>query len=84
MNRHSTLNSWLEKLVWVLTGNFAKAGTQYMTTSLVSLIRNDGPRADEKRSPVTGSRQSAGLSSSGASASAGGRSSRLISPPTRS
>ena len=61
MNRHSTLNSWLEKLVWVLTGNFAKAGTQYMTTSIVSLIRNDGPRADEKRSPVTGSRIISGL-----------------------
>ena len=29
MNRHSTLVSWLEKLVWVLTGNFGRPGAQY-------------------------------------------------------
>jgi hypothetical protein len=29
MNRHSTLVSWLEKVVWVTTGNFARPGAQY-------------------------------------------------------
>lgn len=47
MNRHSTMNSWLEKLLWVLTGNFAKPGSQYMPSSLVSLIRSDGPNAEQ-------------------------------------
>ena len=30
MNRHSTLVSYLEKLVWLLTGNFGKPGAQYV------------------------------------------------------
>jgi formate dehydrogenase len=62
MNRHSTLNSWLEKLLWVLTGNFAKPGAQYMGSSLVSLVRSGG---DAKRhpqvSPVAGARIISGL-----------------------
>ena len=61
MNRHSTLNSWLEKLLWVLTGNFAKPGAQYMATSLVSLVRGDGPNAASRRSPVVGARIISGL-----------------------
>ena len=39
MNRHSTLVSYLERLVWMLTGNFAKPGTQYSPSSLVPLAR---------------------------------------------
>jgi formate dehydrogenase len=54
MNRHSTLNSWLEKLLWVLTGNFAKPGSQYVPTALVALIRGDAPAAPTKRTPVVG------------------------------
>jgi len=61
MNRHSTMNSWLEKLLWVLTSNFAKPGAQYMTTSLVSLIRNDPAGAAERTSPVVGARIISGL-----------------------
>jgi formate dehydrogenase len=62
MNRHSTLNSWLEKLVWVLTGNFGKPGAQYMATSLVSLVRGDGPKgAPGKVSPVVGAKIISGL-----------------------
>ena len=60
MNRHSTMNSWLEKLLWVLTGNFAKPGAQYMTTSVVSLVRNDRP-GDQRVSPVVGARIISGL-----------------------
>ncbi|MGB8858276.1 MAG: molybdopterin-dependent oxidoreductase [Ilumatobacteraceae bacterium] len=61
MNRHSTMNSWLEKLLWVLTGNFAKPGAQYMPTSLIALVRGDGPNAATKVSPVVGSRIINGL-----------------------
>jgi formate dehydrogenase len=61
MNRHSTMNSWLEKLLWVLTGNFAKPGAQYLGSSLVSLIRNDGPKREVAVSPVAGARIISGL-----------------------
>jgi formate dehydrogenase len=61
MNRHSTMNSWLEKLLWVLTGNFAREGSQFMASSLVSLIRGAGPKAESKVSPVVGARIISGL-----------------------
>ena len=61
MNRHSTLNSWLEKLLWVLTGNFAKPGAQYVPTSLVALIRGDAPNAASKVTPVVGAKIINGL-----------------------
>jgi len=62
MNRHSTMNSWLEKLVWTLTGNFAKPGTQFVPSALVALARADrAPRAGEEAnvSPVAGRGSSA-------------------------
>ena len=64
MNRHSTLNSWLEKLLWTLTGNFAIPGGQYMATSIVSLVRNTWAMAagrPESVSPVVGARIISGL-----------------------
>ena len=61
MNRHSTMNSWLEKLLWILTGNFAKPGAQYMPSSLVALIRGDGPKDQGKVSPVVGAKIISGL-----------------------
>jgi anaerobic selenocysteine-containing dehydrogenase len=60
MNRHSTMNSWLEKLLWVLTGNFAKPGAQYTPSSLVSLARS-GDGGSSKVSPVIGARIISGL-----------------------
>ena len=39
MNRHSTLVSYLEKLVWLLTGNLAIPGGQYAMTGLGSILR---------------------------------------------
>jgi formate dehydrogenase len=60
MNRHSTMNSWLEKLLWVLTGNFAKPGAQYMGTSLVNIAGGGGGRGP-KVSPVAGARIISGL-----------------------
>jgi anaerobic selenocysteine-containing dehydrogenase len=63
MNRHSTLASYLEKLIWLLTGNFGHPGAQYLPSSLVALARNDGAKKDgpERRSPVVGARIIGGL-----------------------
>jgi len=60
MNRHSTLVSYLEKLVWVLTGNFAKEGTQYIPSYLIPLL-SAGPQKRDYRTPVTGARIVSGL-----------------------
>lgn len=61
MGRHSTLNSYLEKLVWLLTGNFAKPGACYAPTSLISLSRSNGKNEGENKSPVVGARIISGL-----------------------
>ncbi len=64
MNRHSTLNSWLEKLVWMLTGNLAVPGAQYAPTSLVSLFGSSRSRSAGEAtrvSPVVGARIISGL-----------------------
>lgn len=63
MSLHSTLSSYLEKLLWLLTGNFAKPGAQYSPSSLVALAKagsSGGPGA-EKVSPVAGARIISGL-----------------------
>ena len=69
MNRHSTLVSYLEKLVWVLVGSFAKPGGQYVPSALVALARSksDARPADGAAprpanvSPVVGARIISGL-----------------------
>lgn len=62
MNRDSTLVSYVEKLVWLLTGNFGKRGTQYVPSSLVPIGRDRGHAGDEgPRSPVVGARIISGL-----------------------
>ncbi len=61
MNRHSTLVSYLHRMIWVLTGNFGKKGAQYVPTSIVSLAGGEGGSDTDKRSPVTGSRIIGGL-----------------------
>jgi anaerobic selenocysteine-containing dehydrogenase len=62
MGLHSTLVSYLEKLVWMLTGNFAKVGAQYSPSSLVALARaSNGKGGEERRSPVAGARIISGL-----------------------
>ena len=64
MNRYSTLNSYLNKLLWVLTGNFAKRGAQYVPAALVSVAGNLeklGAGAECKRSPVANERIISGL-----------------------
>lgn len=63
MNRHSTLNSYLEKLIWLLTGNFGNVGGQYASSSLVPMgsAGHSGKRAEPRLSPVTKSRIITGL-----------------------
>jgi anaerobic selenocysteine-containing dehydrogenase len=64
MNRHSTLNSWLEKLIWSMTGNFGVPGSQYVPTALIALARAAGKRAEgapENVSPVAGAKIISGL-----------------------
>lgn len=62
MNRDSTLVSYVEKLVWLLTGNFGKRGTQYVPSSLVPIGRDRGHAGDGgPRSPVAGARIISGL-----------------------
>ena len=60
MGLNSTLNSYLEKLLWILTGNFAKPGAQYAPTSVVALARPDSPKGTSV-SPVVGARIISGL-----------------------
>jgi anaerobic selenocysteine-containing dehydrogenase len=55
---HSTLNSYLEKLTYLLTGNFGKRGTSNLHTHFGKLI---GASASERRTPVTGQRVITGL-----------------------
>ena len=64
MNRHSTLVSYLEKLVWVLTGNFANPGGQYIPSTMVPIVKAYTAELDPQRaprSPVAGERIFAGL-----------------------
>lgn len=53
MAPHSTLNSYLEKLLYVLTGNFGRAGTMNLGTHLGKLIGSSKPN---QTSPVGGHR----------------------------
>ena len=57
MNRHSTLVSYLQRLTWLLTGNFAKPGTAYTSNGL----GNVGSGKERGKSPVLGGRIIAGI-----------------------
>jgi anaerobic selenocysteine-containing dehydrogenase len=65
MGLHSTLCTYLGKFLWGLTGNFAKAGAQYIPTAFAgpSLApRSSSPRGERaKVSPVVGAPIIAGL-----------------------
>jgi anaerobic selenocysteine-containing dehydrogenase len=61
MNRHSTLVSYLHKLLILLTGNFAKPGAAYRPTSLVPLATGGDGGGASRRTPVTGARVIGGL-----------------------
>ncbi|MCM6777637.1 molybdopterin-dependent oxidoreductase [Nocardia sp. CDC159] len=62
MNRYSTVVSYAEKLVWLLTGNIGKPGTQYAFTGLSNLGFDRGhPAGAGPRSPVVGAPIVSGL-----------------------
>lgn len=62
MNRHSTLVSYLHKLLVLLTGNFGKPGAMYVPAAFVPLASGrEGGGGAPRRSPVTGSRIIGGL-----------------------
>jgi anaerobic selenocysteine-containing dehydrogenase len=54
---NSTLCSYLNKLLWILTGNFAKRGGQHLHSSFAALFGSGGVG----RTPVTGAPIIAGL-----------------------
>jgi anaerobic selenocysteine-containing dehydrogenase len=54
---NSTLSSYLNKLLWILTGNFAKRGGQHLHSSFAPLFSTGGVG----RTPVTNSPVIAGL-----------------------
>jgi anaerobic selenocysteine-containing dehydrogenase len=60
MNRHSTLVSYLHRLLILLTGNFGKQGAAYLPTPLVRFAGGEGS-GGLHRTPVTGSRIISGL-----------------------
>ena len=55
---HSTLNSYLEKLLFLLTGNFGRAGTMNIHTGIASL---GGDFRKDRTTPVSGARIITGL-----------------------
>ena len=59
-SRDSTLNSYLEKLVFLLTGNFAKRGAMNIHTAFASLA-GGGKAGTDRRTPVGGHRIITGL-----------------------
>ena len=62
MNRHSTLVSYLHKLLALLTGSFGKKGANYIPATLVPLAAGgEGGGGAPKLSPVTQSRIIGGL-----------------------
>ena len=57
MNRHSTLVSYLHRLLILLTGSFGKPGTHYIPATLVDLTNGEAKRT----SPVVGARMVGGM-----------------------
>jgi len=60
---NSTLISYLNKLIWIITGNFGKPGTMFLHSTFAALA---GPAAGgqpgrSRRTPVTGARIISGL-----------------------
>ncbi len=61
MNLHSTLVSYLHKLLILLTGNFGKQGAAYRPTAVVPLAVGGERGGAAPRTPVTGARVIGGL-----------------------
>ena len=70
MNVHSTLGSYLNRLIWLLTGNYGRPGTNNAFVPFLSLskaskgetsTRKSTKPAEHKQSPVTGAKIIIGL-----------------------
>ena len=69
MSVHSTIGSYLNRLIWILTGNFGEKGTNYAVAPLIglnasskgSVVDKGSAQKIEKRSPVVGARIITGL-----------------------
>jgi anaerobic selenocysteine-containing dehydrogenase len=61
MNRHSTLVSYLHKLLVMLTGNFGKRGAAFVPTPLLALASGSEGEGRSRVTPVTGARVIGGL-----------------------
>ncbi|HKY91418.1 MAG TPA: molybdopterin-dependent oxidoreductase [Nevskiaceae bacterium] len=69
MNRHSTLGSWLQRLVWVLTGHYGRTGTNNAPVPFFSLAKASkgettqvkSAKREDKRSPVANAKIIIGL-----------------------
>lgn len=57
---HSTLSSYLNKMLWILTGNFAKKGGMFLHSTFAA-IAGGGGGGGSKVTPVTGARIISGL-----------------------
>ncbi|MEV5003630.1 molybdopterin-dependent oxidoreductase [Nocardioides sp. LML1-1-1.1] len=57
---HSTLSSYLNKMLWILTGNFAKKGGMFLHSTFAALAGGGGG-GGAKVTPVTGARIISGL-----------------------
>ncbi|KAA1417787.1 molybdopterin-dependent oxidoreductase [Nocardioides humilatus] len=59
---HSTLSSYLNKMLWILTGNFAKRGGMFVHSTFAAIAgTGSGGGSGSRRTPVTGARIIAGL-----------------------
>jgi anaerobic selenocysteine-containing dehydrogenase len=58
---HSTLSSYLNKLLWILTGNFARPGSMFLHSTFAPLAGSGAGGSGAKRTPVTGARIISGL-----------------------
>lgn len=58
---HSTLNSYLEKLLWALTGNFGRQGTVNLHTAFAPGALMGRSVSSRRTTPVTGERVIGGL-----------------------
>ncbi len=63
MNRNSTLISYLNKLLWALTGNFAKEGTAFIPSAIYEFMaqRPRSVRGPDPTTPVSGSKVISGM-----------------------
>ena len=58
---HSTLVSYLQRLIWIFRGSWARVGGMYPHTNLTQLGGGGGGRRRQKLTPVTGAPIIAGL-----------------------